>query len=268
MKKKISKRRLKIINIKKHEEILKQLSTEYSVKDKCYGDGYFVFTFDANSICWFYLNEFPDWKFAIWLNEDGSYDIFGEAIVQIDKFKPSRSSLSYDNIKDFNLELVDVKNNIGEWEEYNQDTKEMIILNAKCDKISAENLNKIESFLKEQKELCDKEEVGSFLELKDRNTEHFTSSPRYKLTQFTYKDNYFETDEAKKRSIKLFDELSSLLQYKGNQHPDHTYEDDYIDVDSFIFLHREILHPDDFRESEKNYGRDNDYEKMLAGLRE
>ena len=44
MKKKISKRRLKIINIKKHEEILKQLSTEYSVKDKCYGDGYFVFT--------------------------------------------------------------------------------------------------------------------------------------------------------------------------------------------------------------------------------
>ena len=86
MNKKISKRRVKIINKKRHEVLFTEISKKYSISKKVFGNGYFLFSFDENTISWFWLEEFPDWKFGIWLNENG-YDIFGEAIIQIDKFK-------------------------------------------------------------------------------------------------------------------------------------------------------------------------------------
>jgi hypothetical protein len=47
-----------------------------------------------------YLKEFPEWKFAILLDQDDyrKYEIFGQRISMIDKFKPSRSELCEDYI--------------------------------------------------------------------------------------------------------------------------------------------------------------------------
>ena len=92
----MKKRLIKKINKTKIDNILNQISTNFTITEKIYGNGYFIFTFGQNTVCHFVLKETPLWKYGIWLDKKG-FKIFGEHEWLIDKFKPSRTYLSYEN---------------------------------------------------------------------------------------------------------------------------------------------------------------------------
>ena len=101
----MKKRLLKKNNKAKIDNILNQISINFTITDKIYDNGYFVFTFGQNTVCHFTLKETPLWKYGIWLDDKG-FKIFGEHEWLIDKFKPSRTYLSYENdVKSFIKEV-------------------------------------------------------------------------------------------------------------------------------------------------------------------
>lgn len=61
-----------------------------------YLDGYFIFGMGTNSVIHFTVKEAPGWLFGIWYSVDKnnrvSLECFGQYEMNIDKFKPSRSS--------------------------------------------------------------------------------------------------------------------------------------------------------------------------------
>jgi len=93
----MKKRLIKKVNKKRIENILNKItSNNFNITSKIFGDGYFIFTFEYNTVCHFYLKETPLWKYGIWLSKNG-FQIFGEHEWLIDKFKPGRTYLSYNN---------------------------------------------------------------------------------------------------------------------------------------------------------------------------
>lgn len=74
-------------------------------KDVSFGDGYFVFDFGNNSVCWFHIKEIPGFLFGIWTcdninkeyyseaNENSELVLFSQIEYAMDKFKPSRCAL-------------------------------------------------------------------------------------------------------------------------------------------------------------------------------
>jgi hypothetical protein len=93
-------------NLERQELILDEISKIFTITKKTFGDGYFIFTFAPNYVCHFELKETPNWKYGIWLNENNGYDIFGEHVELIDKFKPSRTYISFENDISAFIELV------------------------------------------------------------------------------------------------------------------------------------------------------------------
>ena len=257
MKKKMSKRRLKVINKNKHNEIMKSILEKYTLTRQVFGDGYFIFSFDVNTISWFFLKEFPEWRFAIWLNEDG-YDIFGEAIVQIDKFKPTASTLSEENAIPFLVELEKIQNNEGDWKEYNLETISQQENQDKTELITKRNIDKLTKFIEVEQEKYENEEVNSCLKLVDRNTDTCSVSPRYLITEYVDSDieGYSDSEEGKNRTAELFDKMSNLIEYVGNW-PDGKIDHDreYFNPDDILFEHRYLENPKDFLESEIRYER-------------
>jgi len=257
MKNKISKRRLKIKNRKRHEDILSVVSNKYTIDNKTFGSGYFIFSFEVNSVCWFWLKEMPDWKFGIWLSEeDNSYDIFGEAILQIDKFKPCRSTLSEKNVEKFVLELNNIQNNIGEWKEYNEYTEEAKRIHKLEIEFNKKSLEAINEIISEEEEKFSNLEVPSLLVLVDQNTKNFSCSPRYIIHEKARTSEYFETEESAERTAYLFKRMSLAMPYLGNwPNGEIDFEQDYLSVDDFLFEHRYIINPKDFLEEEIRYER-------------
>jgi len=76
---------------------LKERPVHFS--DIQYLDGYYIFGHGTNSVVHFHVDECPGWKFGIWWSppKEGSHSFPGEFFAQyeeeIDKFKPSRSSI-------------------------------------------------------------------------------------------------------------------------------------------------------------------------------
>ena len=66
MNKRIKNKIIKNYNTNAINSILEKLN--YKVVRKVFGDGYFIFTFQKNSICWFWLKEFPNWIYFILFN--------------------------------------------------------------------------------------------------------------------------------------------------------------------------------------------------------
>lgn len=96
-------------NSTKINEILKEVINNFTLKDKVLGSSYFVFNRGENSVCHFTLKETPDWKYGLWLKENNGYYIFGEHIELIDKFKPGRCYLDFeDDIKEFISVVKDI----------------------------------------------------------------------------------------------------------------------------------------------------------------
>jgi len=103
----MKKRLIKKINKQRIENILNKITNNnLNITNKIFGDGYFIFTFGYNTVCHFYLKQTPLWKYGIWLSKNG-FQIFGEHEWLIDKFKPSRTYLSYNN--DINGFIKEVK---------------------------------------------------------------------------------------------------------------------------------------------------------------
>jgi len=86
MKKRLLKKHNKIIL----ENILSQISDNFTIIKKTFGNGYFIFSL---------------WKYGIWLTKKG-FQIFGEHEWLVDKFKPSATYLSLENDVDLFLEKV------------------------------------------------------------------------------------------------------------------------------------------------------------------
>lgn len=93
----------------KINEILTEITNNFTLLDKVFGNSYFVFDRGENSVCHFTLKETPDWRYGLWLKDNGGYYIFGEHIELIDKFKPGRCYLDFeDNTTDFITLIEDI----------------------------------------------------------------------------------------------------------------------------------------------------------------
>lgn len=71
----------------------------FTVTDVSVGNGYFLFEFGKNSVVHFKIKEIPYWLFGLWILKDKEKKVytiqfFGEKIDWIDKFKPSRTTIS------------------------------------------------------------------------------------------------------------------------------------------------------------------------------
>lgn len=96
----------KLTNRELIEDFLKEFEfLGYSIENKRYMDGYFIFDYGTDSVCWFNIKGLPGWRFALW-NAEGinkkylatEYGVetaelifFTQYEKDIDKFKPSRS---------------------------------------------------------------------------------------------------------------------------------------------------------------------------------
>jgi len=79
--------------------------TGFHFYDIKFGNGYFVFDYPKDSICWFKIKEIPGFRFAFWRGDNVNLEYFGpeykdaelilftQAELLLDKFKPSNSGL-------------------------------------------------------------------------------------------------------------------------------------------------------------------------------
>jgi len=178
---KMNKRQLKKRNKKIHNNILSFIP--YEIESKVFGSGYFIFEFEEAGVCWFYLKNFPKWKFGIWLNnEEGTgYEIFGQGIASIDKFKPSASVISTDDINEFvdDLYILDATLN-GEDTKFSGYVGEDNINEAydrEVQKINDYRLDKVNFMILKFND--DNEFIQ--LRLVDRNSKTCSISPRYSI---------------------------------------------------------------------------------------
>jgi hypothetical protein len=90
---KLSKTKIKEILFKELED------NGFHVTNVEVGNGYFLFDLGQNSVVHFNIKEIPYWKFGFWIQKDDekkeyTIEFFGEKIDWIDKFKPSRCTIS------------------------------------------------------------------------------------------------------------------------------------------------------------------------------
>jgi hypothetical protein len=112
MNKRIKKKISKLTNSKRQNDILDQLSKHFTIQNKQFINGYFMFYHGENSVCHFSIKETPNWKYGIWLEENNKFEIFGEHKELIDKFKPSRCCVSHENnLEEFIQEVKNISNN-------------------------------------------------------------------------------------------------------------------------------------------------------------
>lgn len=97
MNKRLRKKLESMNNSAKIDEILKTVTGQFTLQTKVFSNSYFIFKKEEKSICHFTLKETPDWKYGIWLTDNNGYYVFGEHIELIDKFKPGRCYLDFEN---------------------------------------------------------------------------------------------------------------------------------------------------------------------------
>lgn len=117
MKKRLARKKMKQLSsqqrIQNERHITDVLSSmkRLTVKDIEFSDGYFLMDFGISSVGYFNIEETPDWRYGIWLDREGEgYQIFGEHRLLIDKFKPSRTYLSYysaSSLQDHVLKIIE-----------------------------------------------------------------------------------------------------------------------------------------------------------------
>ena len=206
--------------------------------------------FKKNSICWFYLKEFEGWKFAIWLNEDKTYDIFGENILLIDKFKPSTSHVSFNNVSDFNDELHLILNKDDKHLEYFEEIeKQTIYQKEKRDYI----LNLTKDIYDYIKYFNIKYKNKYLLKLKDYGS---CRSPRYEIHIYYY-DKY-ELTENDQYSIYL--DLSKVREKSYNAEKEYNWMGENFIV-LFTYIHKELLTELEFIERKERFKWNTENEK-------
>lgn len=197
MNKRILNKKIKKQNKDRINKILEEL--DYKVVKKYFGDGYFIFTFQKCSVSWFYLNEFPNWRFGIWLNDKNGYSIFGEHEYLIDKFKPTRTYLSEIDVSKFNEKLNEILNKKEMHLEYLEDAEKAFQSEIKTNEYNQKKLNCIKDFIKNY----NKKNIG--LKLIDRG---YRTYPRYEIIMFYFEEKDLLNKEAE---LELILELSNSL---------------------------------------------------------
>ncbi len=205
MKKRIRIKREKYKNTKIINNILSNL--KFNITKKVFGNGYFMFSFEENSVCWFWLKEFPGWKFGLWLGKNNSFSIFGEHISMIDKFKPSASYISFESVEEFNNELTLVLNKDESHLEYLQDILETIEFDNKKHNYTFGYLNFFKQFIKEFNK---KHKNNIILELKDYGS---CRSPRFEFELLYTDKKYFLSKE---EELEICLELSKVKEQNYN----------------------------------------------------
>ncbi len=261
----MKKRKLKKRNRLYIDSLIKQLP--YTLKKRVYGSGYFIFSFSESSVSWFWLKDFPDWKFGIWLNEEDNkrFEIFGQCISMIDKFKPSRSELCEDNITGFAKELYKIKSNHSDWQEYLIEAEEAknfdnrIRIQNRVYHIAISNF--IINWNKEQDKKSDDDFKCLYLKLVDGGSGR---SPRYDIKIESYKEFH-----AKEFEKEYFEMLFDIWQ-KLNNHVGKFYTPEKIDsvhTDSYVmrdFISEEILCKEEWEQRANDYNWSNkDYSVFI-----
>lgn len=112
MNKRIRKKTMKRNNTERQNILLNQIKKTFTLDTLLFTDGYFIFRMNPNAVCHFTLKETPDWLYGIWLGDNNDFQVFGEHVDLVDKFKPSRTYLSYENdIDSFIKDLNSIKEN-------------------------------------------------------------------------------------------------------------------------------------------------------------
>ena len=112
MNKRIRLKQEKVNNLSRQNNILDEISKEFIITEKEFGNGYFIYDIGKNAVCHFSLKETPEWRYGIWLLKNNKFVIFGEHIELIDKFKPSRCYIEHENnIGEFVKEVKNIASN-------------------------------------------------------------------------------------------------------------------------------------------------------------
>lgn len=238
MNKRIKKKKEKNNNSKRMDSILNRIEKMYEISDKKFGNGYFVFDMGENAVCHFKFKELKDWKFGIWLDKDGKkYDIFGEHIELIDKFKPSKCYISYENM-DLEDSLEDFLNGIGDIiknpimhfscsltysdemteEEALKEYREFYKEKEMEEKRNRETKERIFDYLKNIKE---KEDMITDVLVRDKNGNGWKSNPRYEVTLVVKKEI---SDEYAEKLFKEIEDVSYKKEYRCSEHTFEIYE--------------------------------------------
>lgn len=148
--------------------------------------------------CYFWLKEFPLWKFGIILNEENKFEIFGEHEYMIDKFRPYYTYISFQqkelyftifdgkltisSLTNFNNELQSILNKDEKHFEYFNDIKEVEEYMHKAYIYHQKQFKSITTFIKQ----FNKENSEINLKMVDWG---YTTSPRYEIRCLTYQGN-------------------------------------------------------------------------------
>ena len=131
MKKKKKYYRPIISNLELMNQALKTLQedTGFHFKNIKFGDGYFIFSYEKNTVCHFEIQEIPGFLFGLWNTKnvdvnyydstyrDAELILFSQAKITLDKFKPSNCALRAP-LGRYRY-LVKPDNNNIEWSNYN-----------------------------------------------------------------------------------------------------------------------------------------------------
>lgn len=89
------------------------IKNELKIECIKFRNGYYIFNFGKNKVSSFKIKGIPDILFCVWNLNDG-LKIFGDVIGYIDKFKPSHSTLNFDNVNELISFANKIKNSYNE----------------------------------------------------------------------------------------------------------------------------------------------------------
>lgn len=264
-KNKLNRRQIKKRNKKYILDLLSRIP--FKISRTAFGNGYFIFEMQPHSICWFWLEAFPDWKFGIWLGQDKEekenayqkFEIFGQTTALIDKFKPYASDLCETSITDFNMELYAIAKGEGRWEEYLKETEEE---KARLAKVKAKNdikYNAITAFIdkwnKDRHVLPEEQRDRQvYLELADKNSKRFKVSPRFGIHTLFHKTLLAEKNRQETFLLE-FDAFQKLTDHLDKMWVEDEDEHSY-DEDTYIFMpfSAELMARGEWDRRAKRYG--------------
>lgn len=258
----MKKRLLKKINKRKLNAIMDniELQCNCNIEKRYFGNGYFIFEFGNNIVAHFHIKELPLWKFGIWLNLNNKYQLFGEPIPLIDKFKPSRTVFSYES-NNIDKALLDIILMIQDGYGTYIDIKESVEYDIEYDNTKDLIDRKIYDYIFKKIQEVNEKNIDKFqLKLEDGNTKDYSISPRYSISLHT------NTEMTQKDWIE--DLKKSILEISENI-PFVEDDDSPSLLESYIFeyLNSKLISKGSFEYRKKayNWNKSENYEDYIIG---
>lgn len=216
----------------------------------------FVQTFTL-SIGHFKIKEFPDWVFGIWLTHNSdTFDIFGENVYMIDKFKPSRSTLSVtdDNTVVFENKLNIIKGRKNpDWNTYLENVELAKKTEDKKHKLNFKIYKSIKDEIDKINVYCDD---AIELRIKDNNTKNYKCYPRYKIDM--YCDNNVLNDDTLYNNFLLYS-YNTLSSKKF-------FSEEFHMLDEYQFENIMLYSPEEYEYNNNRYKWNDDFSNYKKNL--